>query len=105
LLTGNLSVLIDTINLVGVWDKAWLIWHAILANGHGRASLTIIVTSSAIDGAGLISDLVLVHPIESIICLTTMATIISRARDEDLWCDVDLWKSSLSSDLDSIGKG
>ena len=104
LLAGNLTVLIDTIDLIGVWNKAWFTWHAVLTNGHSRARLTIVVTSSSVNGAGLISDLVRVHPLEGIISFATVATIISRAGDEDLRGDVDIWPSSLSSDLDSIGE-
>jgi hypothetical protein len=63
------------------------------------------VTSGSVDGAGLISDLVLVHPLEGIVSLTTMATIITRAGDQNLWGDVDIWPCSLSGDLDSIRHG
>tara|TARA_B110000285_G_scaffold232124_1_gene302448 strand:- start:416 stop:619 length:204 start_codon:yes stop_codon:yes gene_type:complete len=67
--------------------------------------LAIVVTSGSVNGAGLVSDFVLSHPLESIVGLSTMASIITTAGDEDLRSDVDVWPLSLSSDLDSIGKG
>jgi len=63
------------------------------------------VASSSVDRASFVSDFVVGHPLESVVSLSTMATIITTARNENLRSDVDIWPSSLSSDLDSIGKG
>jgi len=63
------------------------------------------VASSSIDRAGLVSDFVLAHPLESVVSLSTVATIITTARDKNLRSDVDIGPGSLSCDLDSIGKG
>jgi hypothetical protein len=102
LLSRDLAVLLGSIDQVFVWDEARLVWHAVLADSHGRASLSVIVTSGSVDGASLISDLVLGHPLESVVCLSSVATIITTARDENLRSDVDVWPLSLSSNLDSI---
>ena len=61
------------------------------------------MSTSLVDGASLISDLVLRHPSESVVGVTSMATIIrGLARDQNLGSDVDLGPGSVSSDLNSI---
>jgi hypothetical protein len=101
-LTRDLTVLIGVINLVVVLVPASFGWGAVLAHDLLGAFGTVVVTSGSVDGAGLISDLVSVHPFEGVIGLTTMATIVTGAGDQNLWCDVDIWPSSLSGNLDSI---
>ena len=76
---------------------------AVLANCGVSARVTIVVTSGKIDLAGLISDVGLMHKLESIKCLTSVTTIISHiARDDDLGGDVYIGPGGLSADLDSI---
>jgi hypothetical protein len=82
-----------------------LTWHAVFTSELLGALFTVIVTSGSVDSASLVSDFVGVHPLESVVSFTTVATIILRARDENLWGDVNIWPGSLSSDLDSIGEG
>jgi hypothetical protein len=103
--TSDLTVFINTVGVIVVWNEASLTGVAITAIAHGRASLTVVVTTGHVGRAGLISDVVLVDPFESIEGESTMATIIrSLTRDEDLRGDVDLGPGTITSDLDSIGE-
>ena len=105
LLTRNLTVLISVVDLVVVLVPAALAWGAVLAHDLLGALGTIIMSSGSVDGAGLISDLVLVHPLEGVVSFTTVATIILGAGNENLRGDVDIWPGCLSLDLDSIRHG
>jgi hypothetical protein len=106
LFTGNFTEFIDTIDKVLVGDDTGLTGAAVTANVHGRALLTVVKTASTVDGASLISDLVVGHPLEGVVSLTTVATLIlSLARDDDLGGDVDIGPGTLTGDLDGIGKG
>jgi hypothetical protein len=67
--------------------------------------VTVVVASGSVNCAGLISDFILVHPLESVVGFSTVAAIVTTARDKNLRSDVDIRPSSLSSDLNSIGKG
>jgi len=98
------SILVNSIDVVGVWNEAWFMWITVHADGDWVTLDTIVIASGSVDGAGLIGDLVGVHPLEGVVSLTTVATIISRAGDKNLWGDVNIWPGSLSSDLDSIGE-
>jgi hypothetical protein len=63
------------------------------------------MTSGLIDGACLISDVVIVDVLEGIYWFTTTATeIFVLTGNDDLRRDVDVGPSSLSLDLDSIGQ-
>ena len=63
----------------------------------------VIVSSGLINGAGLISDIVVMHPIVSIDWLTTMAPIIlCLTGNYHLWGDIDIGPRRVSSYLDSI---
>ena len=104
-LTRDMAVLIGVVDLVVVLVKASLGWVAVLAHDLLGAFGTVVVTSGSVDGASLISDLIAVHPFEGVVSLTTMATIITRAGDQNLWGDVDIRPSSLSVVLDSIRHG
>lgn len=76
-LTRDLAVLINVIGVVRVRDEASLAGHAVLALEHGGALGAIIVTTSSVDGASFIGNVVVVHPFEGVVGLTTMAAIIS----------------------------
>jgi hypothetical protein len=105
LLTTDFAVLVSVVDLVVVLVPATLAWGAVLTQDLLRAFGTIIVTTSSVNGTSLIRGLVLVHPLKCVVCLTTMATIIARAGNENLRSDVNVWPGSLSSDLNSIGHG
>jgi hypothetical protein len=84
------------VNFVVVLIPASISWGAVLAHDLLRALGTIVMASSSIDRASFISYLVVVHPLESVVSLSTMATIITRAGDQNLRSDVDIWPCSLS---------
>lgn len=76
-LTLDLAVLVGVVDLVVVLVPASVGWRAVLAHDLLGALGTVIVTSGSVDGASLISDLVGVHPLEGVVSLTTVATIIT----------------------------
>lgn len=102
LFSRNLTVLFSVVSKIFVWNKTWLIWHTVHAYCHSWAFHTIIMASSSIDWAGFISNLISWHPLESIICFTSMASIISRTRNKNLWSNVNIRPSCLSGNLNSI---
>ena len=105
LLAGDLAELVDTVHEVLVGDEASLTGVTVTADVHGGADLTVVKTTAAVDGASLIGDLVLGHPLEGVVGLTTVATKVgSLTRDDDLGGDVDIGPGGVTSDLDSIGK-
>jgi hypothetical protein len=105
LLTGDVTEFINSVDEILVWDEACLTWVAVTADVHGRANLTVVETTSAVDGASLISDFVLGHPLEGVVSLTTVASLVgSLTRDDDLRGDVHIGPGGLSSDLYAIGK-
>ena len=63
------------------------------------------MTSGSVNGAGLVGDLILAHPLEGVEGLSTVAAVVTGARDKNLWGDVDIGPSSLSGDLDSVREG
>jgi len=77
LLTGDFTVLISVIDLVVILIEASLRWVAVLAHDLLGALGTVVVTSGSVDGASLISNLVVVHPLEGVVGLTTVAAIVS----------------------------
>ena len=103
--TGNFTVLLNTIGVILVRNEASLTRVAVTAIAHGGANLTVVVTTGHVGGASLISDVVLVDPLESVEGKSTVATIIrGLTGDEDLRGDVDLGPGTITSDLDSIGE-
>ena len=103
LLTGDMTELINSVDEILVWDEACLTWVAVTADVHRRANLSIVETTSAVDGASLISNFVLRHPLESVVGLTTVASLVGcLTRDDNLRGDVDIGPGSLSSDLNTI---
>ena len=110
LLAGDLAEFVDTVDQVLVGDEASLTWVTVTANVHGRAWLgnlsLLLVTESTVDGASLIGDFVVGHPLESVVGLTTVATkVLLLARDDDLGGDVDIGPGGLTGDLYPIGDG
>jgi hypothetical protein len=74
--TLDFSVLIYLVDVVFVWYIAWLVRLAVSAHIDGCALDTIVMASGLIDGAGLISHVVVVHEFEGAQGISTMATII-----------------------------
>jgi hypothetical protein len=100
----DVSILISVVDVIFIGGEAGLSRHAVLALDDFRALSTVIVSSGSVDGASLISDLVGVHPLEGIVGLSSVASIILRARDKNLRSNVDIRPGSLSGDLNSIGE-
>ena len=106
LFANNSAELFDSIDHVLVWDEAGLTWIAVATHVHGRADLTIVVALSTIDGASLVSDLVIGHPLKRVIRISSMATIVlGLARDDDLRGDVDIGPGGLTGNLYPIRDG
>lgn len=98
-----MSKLVNLVDMVLIWDETWLMWVTVSALSDWRAVNSVIVTSSSIDRTSLISYFVLVHPFKSKNWLTTVTSIILLLTgNNNLWGDVDIGPSSLSSNLDSI---
>lgn len=77
LLTRDLSVLVYLVSVVLIRNEASLTGHAILALKHGAALNTIIVSTSSVDRASFVGNVVVMHPLEGIVSLTTVAAIIT----------------------------
>ena len=62
------------------------------------------MTTSLVDRACLIGDLILGHVLEGVESISTMAAIVLHlARDEDLGSDIDLGPQTSTCNFDSIG--
>ena len=100
------SKLIDFVHVVTGRDEAGLVGLTVLALDDWRALSTVSVASGSVDGAGLVSEFVVVHELVGGYCITTVAAVvIGRAGDHNLGRDVDIWPLSISSDLNSVGEG
>jgi len=105
LLSLNITVLVGAVSLVLVGDEASLTGVAVSAVFHGGAFLSIIVTTSLVDRASSILNLVLGHPLEGGEVVSTVTSIhVGLARDQDLRRDVDIGPGGLTGDLDAIGE-
>jgi hypothetical protein len=105
LLAGDLPILVHTVDVVLVRDEAWLVRVAVLADVDRGAFLAIVVTSGSVDGASLISDVLLVDECEGVEGSTSVATIISSiARYDHLGRDVDVRPGSSPCNLYSVRK-
>ena len=81
----DVAELVNTVDVVLVWNNASFSWNAVSAFVHCGANLTVVKTSSSVDGAGLVSNFVVSHPFESVVCLTTVAAkIFVLAGNDDL---------------------
>ena len=104
LLSRDGAEFIDAVDVVVVRDEAGLMGVAVLADVYRRARETVVVTLGLVDRAGLISNVVVVHPLEGTEGLTTVAAlVIHGAGEENLGGEVHIGPGSLSADLDSIG--
>jgi hypothetical protein len=104
--SGNMSDLFGMINFIVILGPASFVsWCTVVANELLRAFDTVIVTSGSVNGTCFICDLVIIHPFESIVGFSTMASIISGTRSKDLWSNVNIRPCCPSGNLDSVGKG
>jgi hypothetical protein len=60
------------------------------------------VSSGSVDRASLVSDLVFVHPLEGVVCLSSVTTIVSGTGNQNLRSDIDIRPSCFSGDFDSV---
>jgi len=72
----DLSKFTNLVDIVSIWDETGLLRIAVLANVNGSAFDSIVVTSSLIDRAGLICDLISVHEVKGTKGVSSMASII-----------------------------
>ena len=105
---------VNTIDHVLIGDKAGLTRVAVAANIHSGARLSYVrfffIAISTVDGASLISHLVVGHPFESVVGVAAMtALVLLLARDDDLGGDVDIGPGGFAGNLypirDSRGGG
>jgi len=100
------SELIDFVHVVTGRDEAGLVRLAIFALDDRGALSTVGVASGSVDGAGLVSEFVVVHELVGGDGITTVAAVIvGGARDHNLRRDVDVWPLSFSSYLNSVREG
>jgi len=105
LLSLNITVLIGVVSLVSIGDEAGFSGVAVSAVLHGGALLSVVVTSSLVDRASSVGDLVLGHPLEGGEVVSTVASIhVGLARDQNLGRDVDIGPRSFTGDLDAVGE-
>jgi hypothetical protein len=76
-LTRDLAELGNLVSVVLIGNEASLSGHAVLALEHGAALNTVIVSTSSVDGASFVGNVVVVHPLEGVVSLTTVAAIIT----------------------------
>ena len=76
MLTIDFTEFADLIVVVVVWYKARLAWTAVLAQVNWGAFDSVIVSSSLIDGASLISNFISVHELEGTEAESSIAAII-----------------------------
>ena len=87
-------------------DETGLVRLAVLALDDWGALSTVSVSSGSVDGAGLVSEFVVVHEFVGRDGITTVAAVVvGGAGDHNLRRDVDVWPLSVSSDLNSVGEG
>ena len=100
------SKLIDFVHVVTGRDEARLVRLAVFALDDWGALGTVSVASGSVDGAGLVSEFVVVHELVGGDGITTIAAeVVGGAGYHNLRRDVDVWPLSISSDLDSVGEG
>jgi len=105
-LTGNGTELLSLVDVVGVGNEAGLTGVAVSAVGHGGADTTVVEATSSVDGAGLVRDLVVGHPLvgeDGITTVTSEGVVLTV--DKNLGSDVDVGPGGVSGDLDSVTEG
>jgi len=104
-LTRDRSKWLHPIGIVTSLSPAFSTWLTVHAKDFITTWDTIVVASSLVVCAGLICDVVVVHPCESTVLVSTMTSVIwFIAWDEDLRSDIDVRPYSFPGYLDSITK-
>ena len=103
ILAWNSSVFSDLIFVVSRWNGASSIRITILANGHGVTLETLEVGQGAVRSTAGVGDYVVVHPLEGVQRLASVAAVVHHvAVEEDLRRDVDFRELAASHDRDTI---
>jgi hypothetical protein len=98
-----LTVFSNTVGVIFIWYETGFMRLAVFADVDGRALFAVIMASSSIDRASLISNVLFVDEFECIECSSSVATIISCiAGNDNLGGDVDVRPGSLSGNLYSV---
>jgi hypothetical protein len=101
-----MAVFVDVVLVVGLGDDTSRGGCAVTAHGHSGAALTVVPTSSLVNSASLISDIVALNPLVSVVSIATVATVIGLlARDQNLRSQVNIGPLSVTQNLDSVGQG
>jgi len=102
----DMSVFLNIVNWILIRYKAILMRCAVLAVHNRRAFDSVIVAFTLVGGAGLVSDPVVVNPLESIEGVASMAPVVVHiTRKQNLRSDVDFRPCSFPGYLNSVGEG
>lgn len=105
-LADNGTKLLRVVDVVGVRDETSLSRIAVSAVGHSGAGATIVKTATTVNGAGLVGDLMGVHPLVGKDCVTAVAAKgVVLTVNQDLGRDVDVWPRSVSRNLYPVTEG
>jgi len=105
LLSLNITVLVGAVSLVSIGDKTSFSRVAVSAVLHGRAFLSVVVTTSLVDRASSIGHGVLGHPFKGSEIVSSMTSVhVSLAGDQNLRRQVDIGPDSLTLNLNSVGE-
>ena len=103
LFAADRAKLVNLVDAVLVRDEAGLARVAIFTLAHGAATLAVVVAAGQVTCAGLIGDLILLHPLEGAQVEATVATAsVHFTGDQNLRRDIDVWPGSLASDFNAI---
>jgi len=105
LLTSDFTIFVNTIGIVSIGYVAGLTRGAVTALVHGRAFLSQVPAESSVNGASLVSDVVVVDVLVHVQGITTVAAQIRlHARDHHLGRQIDIGPGTFTCDLDAIGE-
>lgn len=91
------------VDVVLIRYEARLVRVAVLAHGSVGTLHTIVVTSGSVDGAGLVSDVGVVHELVGSNGFSSVTSVsVHLARDDNLGRDVDVWPLCISGNLYSV---
>lgn len=101
----SVAELLNLVSSICSGDEAGLAGTAIAAEGHGRAFLAVGPASALIDGASLVSNVVLMDELVSSKGRPSETTLVlSLAGDEHLGREVDVGPDCLARNLDAVGE-
>ena len=95
--------LINLVSGIFTWDETSLIWFAVTADVHGWAPNSVSPTTSPVNAACFISDVVLVHILVGFQGRTSKTALVFLfTRNDNLGGEINIWPSSFASDLNPI---